>query len=302
MNFSEILTEYLQHLQLERNFSPHTVAAYQRDLALLFRHLTEENLILTVPEVVLKQILFGLEKAKIHPNTQARILSGWRNFFAYLVWTGHRKDNPCQYLENPKTQRSLPDTLEVHEIDQLLNTIDLSDKEGLRNQLMIEVLYVSGLRVSELINLQISHFLTVENFFKILGKGNKERWVPVSASLSKRLEHFIQNERKQFPQKTQNSDFIFLNRRGDPLTREMVFLIIQKLVKKLGWIKKISPHTFRHSFATHLLEAGADLRAIQQLLGHESLATTQIYTHVDRSFLHSELLLYHPWAKNKSEK
>jgi integrase/recombinase XerD len=227
-------------------------------------------------------------------TSQARILSGIKTFFHYLVLEGLLSDNPTTLLESPKLSRKLPDTLSIHEINSLIDAIDLSKPEGMRNKAILEMLYGCGLRVSEVVDLKISNlFLDIE-LVKILGKGNKERLVPIGSEAAKFLQIWLQEVRVHLKIKPGSEDWVFLNNRGSSLSRVMVFLIIKSLATKIGLKKTISPHTFRHSFATHLLEGGADLRAVQEMLGHESITTTEIYTHLDRDYLKSTILQYHP--------
>ena len=299
MKAAPILQDYLQFLKIQKGLSLNTQLAYQRDIQLFMNYSESQNKsILHSQKQDIQHFMLILYQTGIHTNTQARILSSLRGFFMFLIVKEIRTKDPTQQIESPKIIRNLPDTLAVSEIDLLLEASDLQTKEGRRNSLMIEILYGCGLRVSELIGLEISNIYLEEEFLRVIGKGNKERLVPMSASLCRKIKHFILEDRPLFPQKTANSEVLLLNRFGNALSRVMIFMIVQELCLKAGLEKKISPHTFRHSFATHLMEGGADLRAVQQMLGHESIGTTEIYTHLDRSFLRSELMLYHPMAKD----
>jgi integrase/recombinase XerD len=228
------------------------------------------------------------------PPTQARVLSGLKAFFKYLVLENIINTDPSALLGSPKTSRKLPDTLNIVEINTIIDAIDLSKPEGMRNKAILEILYGCGLRVSELTGLKISNLYLDIDFIKILGKGNKERLVPIGSDAVKYLRIFIDEIRVHIQVKTGNEDFVFLNNRGNPISRVMVFLIIKNLAEKTGIKKSISPHTFRHSFATHLIEGGADLRAVQEMLGHESITTTEIYTHLDRDYLRETIIHFHP--------
>ncbi len=242
----------------------------------------------------LRDFLVWLHELGILAPSQARILSGLKAFFMYLVLEGVIKNNPAALLSSPRTARKLPDTLSIIEINKLIDAIDLSKAEGMRNKAIIEVLYGCGLRVSELTTLRLSNlFLDIE-FIKILGKGNKERLVPIGSEASKFLQIYLKELRPQIPIKPGKEDFVFLNNRGNPISRVMIFIIIKQLAEIIGLKKNISPHTFRHSFATHLIEGGADLRAVQEMLGHESITTTEIYTHIDRDYLRGTIVQFHP--------
>ena len=257
----------------------------------------EKNEITDTPVGIKKEVIqqFVYEIAKtMNPRSQARIISGLKSFFNYLVFEDYREDNPLDLIESPKIGRKLPDTLSEEEINEIIGAIDLSKAEGERNRAMLETLYGCGLRVTELVNLRISDLFFEEDFIKVTGKGDKERFVPISEYNQKYITIYLNEVRVH--QKVQKGfdDILFLNRRGKQLTRAMIFTIIKDLSIKIGLKKKISPHTFRHSFATHLLENGADLRAIQQMLGHESITTTEVYVHVDRTYLTEVLHKFHP--------
>lgn len=286
--------KYVQYLKLEKSLSGNTVEAYQTDLEKLEHFLESEHLsVLDVTLEHLQQFTAGLHDIGIHPRSQARILSGIKSFFHFLVLADYRKDDPSELLEGPKIGFRLPEVLTVEEIDRIIAAIDLSKNEGQRNRAILETLYSCGLRVSELCALKLSDLYFDEGFIKVEGKGGKQRLVPVSPRAIKEIKYWLQ-DRNQLPVKKGSEDFIFLTRRGKPISRIMVFHIIKELAQQAGITKNISPHTFRHSFATHLLEGGANLRAIQCMLGHESIATTEIYTHIDRNMLRSEIIEHHP--------
>ena len=246
-----------------------------------------------ISEEVVQQFIYHVSK-QVNARSQARIISGLKSFFNYLVFEDYRNNNPLELIETPKTGRKLPDTLSLEEIDALINAVDLSSNEGERNRAMLETLYGCGLRVSELVSLKISDLFFEEGFVKITGKGNKQRFVPIGHLTQKYIQLYKENVRSHVPVKKGFEDTLFLNRRGSQLTRAMIFTIIKDLAVKINLNKTISPHTLRHSFATHLLENGADLRSIQLMLGHESITTTEIYVHLDRKFLTEVMNTYHP--------
>ncbi len=246
-----------------------------------------------ISEEVVQQFIYHVSK-QVNARSQARIISGLKSFFNYLVFEDYRNNNPLELIETPKTGRKLPDTLSLEEIDALINSVDLSSNEGERNRAMLETLYGCGLRVSELVSLKISDLFFEEGFVKITGKGNKQRFVPICHLTQKYIQLYKENVRSHVPVKKGFEDTLFLNRRGSQLTRAMIFTIIKDLATKINLNKTISPHTLRHSFATHLLENGADLRSIQLMLGHESITTTEIYVHLDRKFLTEVMNTYHP--------
>ncbi|MCO4294485.1 site-specific tyrosine recombinase XerD [Solitalea sp. MAHUQ-68] len=299
MLWNSYIKAYKSFLMLEKSLSPNSVGAYINDVSKLVQFLEYKNLSLA-PNAIkighLKEFITWINELGMEASTQARVLSGLRSFFQYLVLEDVIKDDPTSLLENPKIARKLPDTLSVHEINKLIEAIDLSRPEGIRNKAMLETMYGSGLRVSELVNLQLSSLYLNIEFLKVIGKGNKERLVPMSASSIKHLTIYKETIRNQQSIKPGNEDIIFLNRRGAKMSRVMVFLIIKELAEKAGIHKSISPHTLRHSFATHLVEGGADLRAVQEMLGHESITTTEIYTHLDREFLRQIIIDFHPRA------
>lgn len=289
-----IIKKYQQYLRLEKSLSKNTLDAYLTDLDKLLSFLTLENI--EVLNVCLKDLeLFaaGLHEIGIHPRSQARIISGIKSFFHFLIMADYIEADPSELLEGPKIGFKLPEVLTVSEIDDIISAIDLSKNEGQRNRAILETLYSCGLRVSELTNLKLSDLYLKEGFIKVEGKGSKQRLVPISPRAIKELQlYFIDRNRGKI--KAGYKDFVFLARWGNGISRIMVFHLIKELAKEAGIIKNISPHTFRHSFATHLLEGGANLRAIQCMMGHESIATTEIYTHIDRNMLRSEIIEHHP--------
>lgn len=290
----KILKSYGHYLKLEKSFSPHTVEAYLNDLRKLTDFLAEERInILDVKLENLETFSAHLRDLGICPRSQARILSGIRSFYHYLILDGRLEADPTELLESPQTGRKLPDVLSVEEIDSLIGAIDLSAPEGQRNRAILEILYSCGLRVSELCNLKLSDLYTEQGFIKVNGKGSKQRLVPISPRGIRELEYYFV-DRNTVTIKPGYEDFIFISKRGKNISRIMVFHIIKQLADNIGLKKNISPHTFRHSFATHLLEGGANLRAIQSMLGHESIGTTEIYTHIDRERLRSEIIEHHP--------
>ena len=279
---------------LERSFSQNTAAAYLDDLSKLLIYLKGVRIdYLAVDLNVLRDFLVGLSDVGICGRSQARIVSGIKSFYHYLVLDGKLEEDPTELLESPKIGLHLPEVLTVEEIDSILNVIDLSSPQGHRNKAMLEVLYSCGLRVSELVNLQISNLYLKEEYISVVGKGDKQRLVPISQRAIKEITYWMQ-ERKNITPKKGEEDILFLNRLGARLTRNMVFLLVKQYAGMAGIRKDISPHTFRHSFATHLLEGGANLRAIQEMLGHKSILTTEIYTHVDVNLLRDQVNRFHP--------
>jgi len=298
MKWQAAIQEFSNFLRLERGLSENSIVAYLHDIKKLISYLESHSITIS-PVKIQKETIhqFIYEVAKIvSPRTQSRIISGLRSFFDYLVFEGYRTTNPTSLLETPKIGRKLPDTLSMEEIDLILDQIDLSHPQGERNRTMLETLYSCGLRVSELIHLKISDLFFEEGFIRVLGKGNKQRFVPINNTNQQYINTYITKIRVHIPTEKGFEDILFLNRRGKQLTRNMVFMILKDLVIKSGIKKNVSPHTFRHSFATHLLENGADLRAIQQMLGHESITTTEIYVHLDRKYLGKVMEKYHPRA------
>ena len=291
---------YKSFLQLEKSLSQNSVEAYLNDLNKLIQFLE-----IKAPDAGpkdlnlnhLKNFVQWVNDIGLSARSQARIISGIKGFYKYLLIENIITKDPTAMLESPRIGRKLPDTLSVEEIDSIISNIDMSKPEGLRNKAILETLYSCGLRVSELIDLKISNLYFESGFVKVTGKGNKERLVPVGSVAIKFIRQYIDHIRNHLEIKKDCSDIIFLNRRGGKLSRVMVYLIIKDLAEKSGIRKKISPHTFRHSFATHLVEGGADLRAVQEMLGHESITTTEIYTHLDREYLRETILSYHPRGK-----
>ena len=290
----QIIKRYIQYLKLEKGFSPNTIDAYQKDVEKLLHFLDGEGKhVFDTTLEDLQQFSAGLHDIGIHARSQARILSGIKSFFHFLVLADYLEANPSELLESPKIGFKLPEVLTVDEIDNIINAIDLSKPEGQRNRAILETLYSCGLRVSELCNLKLSDLYFNEGFIKVEGKGGKQRLVPISPRAIKEIRYWIMDRNRGRIQ-AGYEDYVFLARWGKGISRIMVFHIIKELAQKAGITKNISPHTFRHSFATHLLEGGANLRAIQCMLGHESIATTEIYTHIDRSMLREEIIEHHP--------
>lgn len=295
-DWTSYLKEYQNYLRLERGLSENTITNYSFDIEKLILFLNDNNITLNplhVNEETIQEFIYDVSK-KVNARSQSRIISGLKSFFSFLVFEDYRKDSPMELIEVPKVGRKLPDTLSVNEIDQLIAAIDLSKNEGERNRAILETLYSCGLRVSELVNLKLSDLFFEEGFIKVTGKGNKQRFVPIGKQTQKFIQIYITHYRNHLMVKKGNEDVLFLNRRGAKLTRAMIFTIIKELAIAIGLKKTISPHTFRHSFATHLLENGADLRSIQIMLGHESITTTEVYMHLDRKFLSEVLNNYHP--------
>jgi integrase/recombinase XerD len=286
--------KYRQYLKLEKSLSDNTVDAYLTDLDKLLAYLTLENInILDVRLENLEDFSAGLHDIGIHPRSQARILSGIRSFYRFLIMEDYLESDPTELLESPQTGFKLPEVMTVEEIDLLIGSIDRGTKEGQRNRAILETLYSCGLRVSELCNLKLSELYFEEGFIKVEGKGSKQRLVPISPRAIKEIRLYF-TDRNLMKIKPGFEDFVFISNFGKNISRIMVFHIIKELAERIGLKKKISPHTFRHSFATHLLEGGANLRAIQCMLGHESIGTTEIYTHIDRNMLRSEIIEHHP--------
>jgi integrase/recombinase XerD len=301
MEWTAFTKSFQAYLKIERGLSVNTVTNYVLDVERLVGFLNQNNAIvspLKISEELIQEFIYSVSK-EVNPRTQSRIISGLKSFFTYLQFEDFRTDNPMELIETPKIGRKLPDTLSVEEIDKLIEAVDLTKLEGgfnigERNRAMLETLYGCGLRVSELITLKISDLFFEEGFIKITGKGNKQRFVPISSATQKYILLYKNTVRNQLFIQKGFEDTLFLNRRGRGLTRAMVFTIIKDLAQKIQLNKTISPHTFRHSFATHLLENGADLRAIQLMLGHESITTTEVYVHLDRTFLKQVVSKYHP--------
>jgi integrase/recombinase XerD len=296
MNWQVHIKSYQSYLRIERGLSKNTIENYTFDIERLCNYLDQHAIEISpvkISEATLQEFIYSVAK-EVNARSQARIISGLKSFFSYLVFEEYRKDNPLELIETPRIGRKLPDTLSTQEIDNLIAAIDLSKMEGERNRTILETLYCCGLRVSELVGLKISDLFFEEGFIKITGKGNKQRFVPISIHTQKYIEIYKNSVRNHLVIQKGHEDTLFLNRRGRQLTRAMIFTIIKELAAKIDLNKSISPHTFRHSYATHLLENGADLRSIQLLLGHESITTTEIYVHLDRKFLTQIMNTYHP--------
>lgn len=297
MTWENYIKGFKAYLKLEKSLSGNSINAYLHDIEKLIRYFEISNIKIKPEKVTLSHLqdfIKYINETGLSATSQARIISGLKAFYKYLLLEDVIKQSPAEMLEAPKTGRKLPDTLSVDDINRLIDAIDLSKPEGTRNKAMLETLYGCGLRVSELINLKISNIYFNEGFIKITGKGDKERLVPAGNAALKYIRIYIENVRNKQDIKKEYSDILFLNRRGAQLSRVMVFLIIKELAGRIGLKKNISPHTFRHSFATHLIEGGADLRAVQEMLGHESITTTEIYTHLDREYLRDAILSFHP--------
>ncbi len=296
MNWKPFIKSYQSYLKIERGLSQNTINNYTFDLERLCGFLEENNIAISpvkISDETIQQFVYSVSK-EVNPRSQARIISGLKSFFSYLIFEDYRNDNPLELIETPRTGRKLPDTLAVEEIDNLINAIDLTQTEGERNRAILETLYGCGLRVSELVALKISDLFFDEGFIKITGKGNKQRFVPIGNLTQKFIEIYSNLNRNHLAIQKGHEDTLFLNRRGKQLSRAMIFTIIKDLAVKINLNKSISPHTFRHSFATHLLENGADLRSIQLMLGHESITTTEIYVHLDRKLLRKVMNDFHP--------
>lgn len=299
MTWEEAKKGFENYLRLEKSLSQNSVSAYINDINKLIVYLNTHFSKITPLKVKLehlKSFVAWLNEKEISPRTQARTISGIKSFYKYLMVEDKITTDPTSLLESPKIGRKLPDVLSIEEIDYLIDSVDLSKVEGQRNKAMIETLYSCGLRVSELVNLKITNLYLEQGYIRVEGKGNKERLVPVSGKAVEEIETYLANYRKKLNVSKDSENVLFLNRRGKKLSRVMVFTIIKGLAEKAGIKKSISPHTFRHSFATHLINGGADLRAVQEMLGHESILTTEIYTHLDREYLKSTVQQFHPRA------
>jgi len=297
MIWQSYIKGFKAYLQLERSLSANSLEAYIHDVNTLAQYLDSLSLSLSPEKVELKHLqdfVKWINQLKLNERTQARIISGIKAFYKYLLIENIISINPTEMLESPRIGRKLPDTLSIEEIDKLINAVDLSTPEGERNRAILETLYSCGLRVSELINLKISNLYFDTGFVKIIGKGDKERIVPIGSFAIKQIQTYLKHIRVHIVIKKGSENILFLNRRGSKLSRVMIFTIIKNLAVKINLQKTISPHTFRHSFATHLIEGGADLRAVQEMLGHESITTTEIYTHLNREFLREAIIQFHP--------
>lgn len=296
MNWTQGIQDFSNYLKLERGLSKNSISSYILDLNKLTKYLVQHEIKsspITIKAITIQEFIYDVAKS-LSARSQSRLISALRGFFDFLIFEDYRETNPLALIESPKIGRKLPDTLSVKDIDTLINTIDLSKPQGERNRAILETLYSCGLRVSELTNLNISDLFFDEGFIKVTGKGNKQRFVPISPLTQKYITLYKNEIRPHIPIVEAHRDTLFLNRRGKQLTRAMIFTIVKQLAEKAGINKTISPHTFRHSFATHLLENGADLRAIQLMLGHESITTTEIYMHIDKSHLSKVMNTYHP--------
>lgn len=297
MNWNAYIQGFKSFLTLEKSLSANSIEAYQRDIEKLVQFLAYKKYELSPKDIELKQLqefLKWITELGMTARSQARVISGIKAFYKYLLLENVLNNDPTALLEAPKLGRKLPETLSLEDINLLIDGVDLSTPEGVRNKAMLETLYSCGLRVSELVNLKVSNLFLKEGFIKVIGKGDKERLTPIGSVAIKHITIYKEQVRCHIPIKKDQEDFLFLNRRGSKLTRVMVFTIIKELAKKTGLKKHISPHTFRHSFATHLIEGGADLRAVQEMLGHESITTTEIYTHLDREYLREAIIQFHP--------
>ena len=296
MNWNNYIKSFQSYLKIERGLSKNTVANYTFDLERLSKFMVEKEISISpekINEETIQQFIYAVSK-EVNARSQARIISGLKSFFSYLIFEDYRADNPMELIEAPRLGRKLPDTLSIDDIDNLIAAIDLSTPEGERNRAILETLYGCGLRVSEITTLKISDLFFDEGFIKITGKGNKQRFVPIANATQKYIELYKDTIRNHMTIVKGYEDTLFLNRRGKQLTRAMIFTIIKTLAIKINLQKNISPHTLRHSFATHLLENGADLRSIQMMLGHESITTTEIYVHLDRTHLTQIINKFHP--------
>ncbi|MFO7575259.1 MAG: site-specific tyrosine recombinase XerD [Bacteroidales bacterium] len=293
-NWKDATEDFETYLRLEKSLSPNSVEAYMNDVSKLRDYIGDEKNPADVTYTDLRDFLRSFGEENENARTQSRLLSGIRAFYRYLLLEDAVKENPASLLESPRVGFKLPEVLSVAEIDRIIEAIDLSKAEGHRNKAIIETLYGCGLRVTELVNLKISDLHTREGYITVTGKGNKQRLVPIGEKALNEIELYMQ--RRSVLPAIYDRDILFLNRRGRRMSRVMIFTIIKDLGVRAGIKKTISPHTFRHSFATHMVEAGADLRAVQEMLGHESILTTEIYTHIDRSYLKDTLLLFHPRA------
>lgn len=294
-NWSRYINEFVSYLKIEKGLSANSILAYQNDVNKLLNYCSEQELkVKDVEYRHLQTFITELYDLGLSARSQARIISGIKQFFSYLIIENLITLDPSEMLEQPRIGRQLPEVLTIEEVDALIAAVDLSRKEGQRNRAILEVLYSCGLRVSELTNLKFTDLFYDEGFIRVIGKGNKERLVPLSKSVEIEIDAYKKNFRSKLEIKPGHENFIFLNRRGKQLTRVMIFVIVKDLAQRIELQKVISPHTFRHSFATHLIEGGANLRAIQDMLGHESIITTEIYTHLDQSFLKDAILSFHP--------
>mgnify|MGYP001196302520 FL=1 len=295
MSWESSIKEFKYYLKVERSLADNSIQSYLRDinkLANYCRDIKKNEKSVTTKDI--RNFISHLVSEKISPRSQARIISGIKAFYKYLVLEDYITDDPTLLIENPKIGLKLPEVLSVEEIELIISSIDLSKKQGQRNKAIIETLYSCGLRVTELINLKISNINFNDEYIKVIGKGNKERLTPIGSNALKYIQIYVNEVRIHQKISKGNEDIVFLNNRGSKLSRVMIFTLIKNILKKIGIKKKVSPHTFRHSFATHLIEGGADLRAVQEMLGHESITTTEIYTHLDKDYLRSNIMQFHP--------
>ena len=295
MSWENSIKEFKYYLKVERSLADNSVNAYKRDvrkLADFCSKIKVDELNISVNEI--REFIVDLNSKNISARSQARIISGIKAFFKYLIIEDYITNDPTMLIENPKIGLKLPEVLSVDEIELIISSIDLSNKQGERNRAILETLYSCGLRVTELINLKISNINFKEGYIKVIGKGDKERLTPIGSNALKYISIYVNEVRIHQKISKNHEDFVFLNNRGSKLSRVMIFTLIKRIVDKVGIKKKVSPHTFRHSFATHLIEGGADLRAVQEMLGHESITTTEIYTHLDRDYLRSNIMQFHP--------
>jgi len=295
MSWESSIKEFKYYLKVERSLADNSIQSYLRDINKLANYCRDikKNEKSVAPEDI-RNFISHLVSEKISPRSQARIISGIKAFYKYLILEDYITDDPTLLIENPKIGLKLPEVLSVEEIELIISSIDLSKKQGQRNKAIIETLYSCGLRVTELINLKISNINFKEEYIKVIGKGNKERLTPIGSNALKYIQIYVNEVRIHKKISKGNEDIVFLNNRGSKLSRVMIFTLIKNILKKIGIKKKVSPHTFRHSFATHLIEGGADLRAVQEMLGHESITTTEIYTHLDKDYLRSNIMQFHP--------
>ncbi len=301
-NWNDAIQDFRHFLKLEKGLSVHSVEAYERDIRKLVSYIEMAELSLKPEDVdsnLLQQFIQWIGDSGLNARSQSRIISGIKAFYKYLLLEEEIKSDPTVLLEAPRIGRKLPEILTVEEIDRLFSFIDLSKPEGPRNKAMLEVLYSCGLRVSELVGLKLTNIYREEGFLRVIGKGDKERLIPISSRALKEIDNYLPDRHSTRGIDKESQDILFLNRRGKQLSRVMIFTIIKNLKEKAGIEKSISPHTFRHSFATHLIEGGADLRAVQEMLGHESIVTTEIYTHLDREYLRDAILSFHPRANQR---
>ena len=295
MSWENSIKEFKYYLKVERSLADNSVNAYIRDirkLADFSSKIKVNELNISVNEI--REFIADLNSKNISARSQARVISGVKAFFKYLIIEDYITNDPTMLIENPKIGLKLPEVLSVDEIELIISSIDLSNKQGERNRAILETLYSCGLRVTELINLKISNINFKEGYVKVIGKGDKERLTPIGSNALKYISIYVNEVRIHQKISKNHEDFVFLNNRGCKLSRVMIFILIKRIVDKVGIKKKVSPHTFRHSFATHLIEGGADLRAVQEMLGHESITTTEIYTHLDRDYLRSNIMQFHP--------